>query len=98
WRHEVADDRVDPGDFVDAKKNARASADGQFINWRLGKKLAVDANALHHGLAQFFANDSLHCAGDKLKIALICDLKFHLVPNVGEKRPGIIIDDSVEHF
>src|SRR5207249_1099610 len=43
-------------------------------------------------------HNALHRFSDEFQIALIRDLKFDLVPDVGKKRPGIIPNDFIEHF
>src|SRR5205085_1161754 len=43
-------------------------------------------------------HDSLHGFGDEFQVALVSDLKFYLVPNVGKQRPRIIPDYRVEYF
>ena len=40
-----------------------------------------------------FFCDALHGGGHEFQIALIGNTEFDLVPNVGEKRPGVVVDD-----
>ena len=70
----------------------------EFVHRRPGQQIAVNRNTLHHFLSDFFGDDALHCLGDEFQIALIRDLKFNFIPNVGEKRPGIIPNNFIEHF
>ena len=73
-------------------------ADFEFIDRRAGEEVAVDADAFHHFLAEFFLDDFLHCSCDELQITLISDLKFNFVPDVRKERPRIVVNDRVEHF
>src|SRR6266513_2800059 len=70
----------------------------ELVYWSARKQIAVNRNALYHFLSNFFFDDPLHRLGDEFQIALVSDLKFNLVPNVGKKRPGIIPNDFIEHF
>lgn len=83
-RHDVADDRIDPRDLIDPKKDARMRPDFQFVYRRFPEQLTINAHAFLHIFADFFLDDALHRLGDELQVALICDLKFDLVPDIGK--------------
>ncbi len=68
----------------------------QLIDRGAGEQFAILPDALEHGRAQFFLYDLLHGARDEIEIALVGDVEFDLVPDVGEKRPGIIVNHRVE--
>src|SRR2546423_1129555 len=70
----------------------------EFVYRSAGQQIAVNRNAFHHFLSDFFRDDPLHRLGNEFQIALIRDLEFNFIPNVREKRPGIIPNDFIEHF
>ena len=70
----------------------------ELIYRRAREQVPVNRNALDHFFSNFFFDDPLHRLGDEFQIALIGNLEFNFVPNVGKKRPGIIPNDFIEHL
>jgi hypothetical protein len=97
-RNNVADDRIQPGVFADAKDDARSLVHFQFIDRSFRKQIAKNFDAFHHFLAQFCLGNLLHRLGNEFEIALVSNIKFDLVPNIREKRPRIVVNELVEHF
>src|SRR5437763_15426041 len=97
-RHEVTYDRVDPGYFIDTKNDSRARTNFKFINRCASQQVTENFDALHHLFTELFFNNLLHGLGYKFQIALIGDLKFDFVPDIGKERPRIVINELVEHF
>src|ERR1043166_1165871 len=86
-RDEVTNNGVNPGHFIDAEDDARPRMHLQLVHRSAGENVAINFHPLHHVLAKLFLDDALHCFGDKLQVALISDLEFDLVPDVGKERP-----------
>ena len=70
----------------------------ELVYGRSRQQIAVHANALDHFVAELLGHDVLHRFGNKFQVALIGNLKFYFIPDIGKKRPGIIPNDFVEHF
>ena len=73
-------------------------ANFEFVNWRASQQLPKDFDAFHHFFAELLFGDLLHRVGNELQIRSVSDVEFDLVPDVGKKRPRIIVNDRVEHF
>src|SRR5262249_41074196 len=96
--HEIPDNCFQPRVFAHTKKNAWPLANLQFVNRGTSQQVTKCLHTLHHFLAQLFLRNPLHGTGDKLQVRVESDVKFDLVPDVGEERPRIVINDLVEHF
>src|SRR5207248_1380076 len=94
---EVAHGRVNPSVLVDAEDDRRVLAHFEFVDGRLRQKLAVDAYALAHGLADLLVGHLLHRLPDEFEVAVVGDAEGDLVPDVGEEGPGVVVDGGREH-
>src|SRR5581483_4746696 len=95
---EVTNNGFEPGIFAHAKKNTRPFAYFDFVDRCTGQQVPECIHTLDHFLAELFFSNFLHGVGYKLKIGAEGDIELNLVPNVGKKRPRIIINEFVEHF
>src|SRR5438045_9446413 len=70
----------------------------KLINWRTSQKVPKNFDSLDHFFAQLFLDNLLHRLSHKLQIALIGDLKFDFVPDIRKQRPGVVVNELVEHL
>src|SRR5215470_6295423 len=96
--YEIPDYRLQPGIFTDPKNHPRMLAHFQFVNRRSSKQVTECLHAFYHLFAELFFSNFLHCAGDELQVSVVCDLELDLIPDVGKKRPRIVVNQFIKHF